>query len=57
MQTRQNAEKNVKCGHFLGDARGNAELMIDFFLPNQFWAKLLLYIPLANLILNYAPLI
>ena len=31
MQTRQNAEKNVKCGDFLSDARGNAKLMINFF--------------------------
>ena len=26
MQTLQNAEKNVKCGDFLSDARGNAGL-------------------------------
>ena len=31
MQTRQNAEKNVKCGDFLSVARGNAKLMIIFF--------------------------
>ena len=33
MQTRQNVEKNIKCGDFLSDARGNAKLMIHFFGP------------------------
>ena len=28
---RQNVEKNVKCGHFRSNARGNAKLMINFF--------------------------
>ena len=33
MQTRQNVEKMSKCGDFLSGARGNAKLMINFFLP------------------------
>ena len=32
MQTRQNVEKMAKCGDFLSGARGNAKLMINFFL-------------------------
>ena len=34
MQTRQNVEKMAKCGDFFSGARGNAKLMINFFLPN-----------------------
>ena len=33
MQTRQNVEKIAKCGDFFSGARGNAKLMINFFLP------------------------
>ena len=35
MQTRQNVEKMAKCGDFFSGARGNAKLMINFFLPNM----------------------
>ena len=31
MQTRQNVEKMAKCGDFFSGARGNANLMINFF--------------------------
>ena len=41
MQTRQNAEKNVKCGDFLSDARGNAKLMINFFALSLLAKKVL----------------
>ena len=33
MQTQQNVEKHVKCGHFCSNARGKAKLMINFFWP------------------------
>ena len=36
MQTRQNVENNAKCGDFFSDARGNAKLKINFFLPKYF---------------------
>ena len=31
MQTRQNVDKNVKCGHFCSNALDIAKLMINFF--------------------------
>ena len=34
MQTRQNVEKMAKCGNFFSGARGNAKLMINFFLAS-----------------------
>ena len=43
LQTRQNVERNARCGGIFSDARGNANLMINCLALPQFVEVLIRY--------------